>query len=213
MRKLPLAAAALVALALPAKAADMPMLYKAPVPVPTVYGWTGWYVGANLGGVWSNDPVALGTSNAAFCPAPGCTAALATSLIAAQGSGGSFGGNKTGLIGGGQFGYNWQLATTWVAGFETDFQGISGASSSVNGGASTIGLPGFPGSSVTTNGIAVTKEIDSLGTVRGRLGYLFTPSVLLYGTGGLAYGEAKSSTSVSQSPTQNFVKDCRAFAA
>lgn len=199
MKKFLFAMAALGVLAVPAMAADMAPapFYKAPVPVPIVSGWTGWYVGGNVGGAWSNDPVTVGTSNVAFCPAPGCTAAFATSQISAQGASGSFGGNKTGVIGGGQFGYNWQIAPTWVAGFETDFQGISGASS-LNGGGGTIGLPGFPGASVTTNGVTVTKEIDWLGTVRGRLGYLVTPGLLVYGTGGLAYGDAKSSTSISQ---------------
>ena len=33
-----------------------------------------------------------------------------------------------------------------------------------------------------------TEKLEWFGTVRGRLGYLWTPSVLLYGTGGLAYG-------------------------
>jgi outer membrane immunogenic protein len=200
MKKLLLTSVALGLLAAPAMAADMapaPVVYKAPTPVPIVYGWTGWYVGANVGGAWTNDPTTVGTSNVGFCPAPACTAALGTALISAQEANGSLGGNKTGVIGGGQFGYNWQFAPTWVAGFETDFQGISG-SSSFNGGGSTIGLPGFPGSSVTTNGLAVTKETDWMGTVRGRLGYLFTPSLLVYGTGGLAYGDTKSSTSVSQ---------------
>src|SRR6185312_14587303 len=39
----------------------------------------------------------------------------------------------------------------------------------------------------------VTKSIDWFGTVRGRVGFLVTPQWLLYGTGGLAYGETKSS--------------------
>jgi outer membrane immunogenic protein len=32
--------------------------------------------------------------------------------------------------------------------------------------------------------------LDYLGTVRGRLGWLFTPTLLVYGTGGFAYGGA-----------------------
>jgi outer membrane immunogenic protein len=140
MQKRIVAAAALFgALLGPAVAADMAPapIYKAPVPVPIVYGWTGWYVGANVGGAWSNDPVTVSTSNVAFCPPAACTAAFLTSQISAQGASGSFGGSKTGVIGGGQFGYNWQLAPTWVAGFETDFQGISG-SNSFNGGGSAL---------------------------------------------------------------------------
>jgi outer membrane immunogenic protein len=40
--------------------------------------------------------------------------------------------------------------------------------------------------------IAASCKLDNLGTVRQRLGYLFTPTFLLYGTGGLAYGGAKT---------------------
>jgi outer membrane immunogenic protein len=195
MRKFLLTIAAFGLLASSAMAADMPV--KAPIPAPVVYSWTGWYAGANLGAAWTHDPVTVGTTNSAFCPAPGCTAALATALISAQGASGSFGGTKVGVIGGGQIGYNWKLATVWVAGVEADFQGLS-HSGGFNGAGSTIGLPGFPGASVTTNSLAATKEVDWLGTFRDRLGYLVSPSMLVYGTGGLAYGEAKSSTNVSQ---------------
>ena len=45
---------------------------------------------------------------------------------------------------------------------------------------------------MTTN-LSVTKELDYFGTVRGRLGWLAYPSLLVYGTGGLAYGGVKSS--------------------
>jgi outer membrane immunogenic protein len=38
--------------------------------------------------------------------------------------------------------------------------------------------------------------IESFGTIRGRLGYLPTPSLLLYGTGGLAYGKVSANASM-----------------
>jgi outer membrane immunogenic protein len=38
-----------------------------------------------------------------------------------------------------------------------------------------------------------------LGTLRGRLGFLPAPTLLVYGTGGLAYGEVSASTSLTQS--------------
>ena len=53
MRKLFLAsAAAFGLLALPAMAADLAPVYKAPPPVCV---WCGFYVGLNAGGTWSND--------------------------------------------------------------------------------------------------------------------------------------------------------------
>ena len=45
-----------------------------------------------------------------------------------------------------------------------------------------------------TTDLSATKEIDYLGTVRGRLGWLASPTLLFYGTGGLAYGGVKAST-------------------
>ena len=42
--------------------------------------------------------------------------------------------------------------------------------------------------------------------MRGRLGYLWTPTFLMYGTGGLAYGGVKASTTIAQ--TNN---DCVLF--
>ena len=46
---------------------------------------------------------------------------------------------------------------------------------------------------IDSTSTGVTKSIDWFGTVRGRVGFLATPQVLLYGTGGLAYGQTKSS--------------------
>ena len=36
-----------------------------------------------------------------------------------------------------------------------------------------------------------TRELDWLGTLRARVGYLWFPGLMFYGTGGLAYGENK----------------------
>jgi outer membrane immunogenic protein len=51
----------------------------------------------------------------------------------------------------------------------------------------------------------MTPGIDWFGTVRGRVGYLITDQVLLYGTGGLAYGRVEVSgvTNVSGSVNTN----------
>jgi outer membrane immunogenic protein len=40
------------------------------------------------------------------------------------------------------------------------------------------------------------NELDSFGAVRGRPGWLASPSTLIYGTGGLAYGHEQASTSI-----------------
>jgi len=88
----------------------------------------------------------------------------------------SFGG-----FGGGQIGYNWQFGGNWVLGLEADIQ-ASNIKSELN---ATIGPL-----SLTTG-----TEIKYFGTVRGRLGYAFD-RVLVYGTGGYAYGSEDTKLNV-----------------
>ena len=78
-----------------------------------------------------------------------------------------------GGFGGGQIGYNFQSGS-FVYGVETDFQG-AGITDSVNG----LSANGAPFSS--------SERVDWFGTVRGRLGWAFGPT-LVYATGGFAYG-------------------------
>lgn len=82
--------------------------------------------------------------------------------------------NIDGWEGGGTLGYNWQIQQ-WVLGVETDFSGshISGSStvSTVRYGCGTT----------------CATTVDDFGTLSARLGYGWN-NVLLYGTGGLAYG-------------------------
>src|SRR5262249_59387188 len=92
---------------------------------------------------------------------------------------------RRGWFGGSQVGCNAQWANA-VLGIETDFQ-----AGSVKG---DILFPNaifnFPNATFST---AVTSELRSFGTVRGRIGYSFVPSMMLYATGGFAYGEIQSS--------------------
>jgi outer membrane immunogenic protein len=48
----------------------------------------------------------------------------------------------------------------------------------------------------------LTQKLAWFGTVRGRAGVLVTPAVLLYGTGGLAYGELDTAGSISGQTAQ-----------
>ena len=105
-----------------------------------------------------------------------------------------------GFIGGGQIGYNWQVSSAWLVGLETDLSVIPAVVSGLGSGTLTNSGPFsfFGAQEVVTTSIASTSKLDYLGTVRGRLGYL-TPTFLLYGTGGLAYGGVKASTAITQS--------------
>jgi outer membrane immunogenic protein len=178
-------------------AADMAV--KAPPPAPALppISWSGLYGGINVGGTWSDEPINVSTTNLFFCPTNFCGGGQATAAAFAQGTNGTFSGASAGFVGGGQFGYNWQL-NSWVAGFEADIQG-TGVKATGESNATVVSAAS-PSNFVTTN-VSVAKEIDYLGTVRGRLGWLASPTMLVYGTGGLAYGGLKASTNVSATLT------------
>src|SRR6202048_4348300 len=82
-----------------------------------------------------------------------------------QGSGGRF-------LGGGQGGFDYQFATHWVIGGEAQYSWLANSNSSVL----------FPGST------AVTARNNQLGSVTGRLGHTWGPT-LLYAKGGYAWRE------------------------
>lgn len=161
---------------------------------PPVDDWTGWYAGLNLGGVGGGNPVSTTASNSEYCST--CGHALTTANASIAGATGDFPVATDGFIGGIQFGYNWQLADRWIAGFEADFQGFAGANGS-NNTSSYAAVSDFAGHGVSTE-LSAIKEIDFLGTVRGRLGYLIKPRLLVFGTGGFAYGYVNTSTTISQ---------------
>ncbi|MGD9542031.1 MAG: outer membrane protein, partial [Methylocystis sp.] len=99
------------------------------------------------------------------------------------------GSSNGGFIGGGQIGYNWQFYNSFVAGIEADIQGIASNNSAVTGfGAAANPIDSYSGFSPTMTIQQIRRSVDYLGTVRGRLGWLFTPTLLVYSSGGLAYG-------------------------
>jgi outer membrane immunogenic protein len=180
IKKLGLAGCIAAACSGPALAADLSPAYKAPVKAiaPSV-GWTGFYIGGNVGYGWDSGSSSL----SALSTDPALAPALAA-ILAAGSYPTSLSPSAKGVIGGGQFGYNWQFPSQWLIGLEADLQG-----SGIKGSASQTLSPPF----FDTTSTGVTKSIDWFGTVRGRVGFLVTPQWLLYGTGGLAYGETKSS--------------------
>ena len=167
-----------------ALAADLPVL-KAPPVLPPPPLWTGFYFGANVGAIFDagsgvtttafplyNDAGAAALQPASFF---GTASALAVP--------GSTSLSNVGVIGGGQVGYNWQF-TNFVAGIEADIQGATLSSAANLSGAATESSTG----SMVAGQSQLSKTLNYLGTVRGRVGYLVTPTLLIYGTGGLAYG-------------------------
>lgn len=138
-----------------ALAADLPARKPAPTYVPTapLFTWTGLYVGANIGAGFTQDG--------------GLTGSNSTWLWSNNGS-------SAGIIGGGQIGFNYQIAPMFVVGLETDFQ------------ATSLG-------SNNSGWFNMNSKLPWFGTVRGRVGLALADSrFLVYGTGGLAYGQVKN---------------------
>jgi outer membrane immunogenic protein len=138
-----------------AQAADLPRP-RAPAPVapvayaPPVYDWTGIYVGGNLGAgfahfSWS-DPF-TGANN-------------------------TF--DKTGFIGGGQIGANWQI-NALVLGIEGDFD-----------------WTGLKASGHDSAGNVINTNTQWTSTATGRIGAAFD-RLLLYAKGGAAFAHDKDS--------------------
>lgn len=195
LRRILLASAGAMALAGPALAADLLRAPPPPPPPPPPPMWTGLFVGLNAGYTWTSS-TSVDTQTADVFGNPGLvggpqfgvtSAALATTNVPV---------NTNGFIGGGQWGYNYQFGTSWVAGFESDIQGIASGNHSVNEFSQAV-ASGFPGFPIDQN-VSAHKSFGFLATDRVRLGFLVTPTLLLYGTGGLAYGTADMSTSITQ---------------
>jgi outer membrane immunogenic protein len=172
----------------------LPRYTKAPAIAAPAYNWSGWYGGLNAGwvggaGSVSNDASIVSNVN------PPIAEAMAGGATNTAGA-------SSGFIGGGQFGYNYQFSGSFVAGFEADIQGLTGTHKR-SSSAALFAVPGFEGpfhASIVTNS-TTTRDLSYLGTLRARIGVLVAPSFLLYATGGLAYGGAKSDTTIAQSVT------------
>jgi outer membrane immunogenic protein len=151
-------------------AADFPMQYtKAPLYAPPIFNWNGFYVGGNIGYSWGRSSETSVLTNSAGTVL--FTEAETSSL--------------NGIVGGAQVGDNWQIRN-FVWGIEADIQGTD-----EKGGPAFVCPAGVcgPAGSLAVVPMTMNQKIDWFGTVRGRAGVAVTPAVLLYATGGFAYGE------------------------
>ncbi len=158
-----------------------------PAPPPT---WTDFYAGLNAGYGWgtttnvTTGAVPVADNIAAIWGTPLGFTALANSGVTSV--------NQSGYVGGGQFGFNYRWSPAFVVGFETDIQGASIRGSAGATGAAQFGPDLFAANDTAFGAHVVVAGVDWLGTARGRLGYLVTPALLAYGTGGLAYGGVRA---------------------
>jgi outer membrane immunogenic protein len=187
------AVAALTAVgAVAAQAADLPTRKEAPAPifVPPPFTWTGFYVGVNAGGIWPSGS----RSASIFDPNSGIDGGFINA-----GFPGGLGSQSAGFIGGGQAGYNWQTGA-FVLGVETDFDGSTLSKKFNNIGSPFATATGLGGDFLTVNG---KNSLTWLGTTRGRVGFVATPDnrLMIYATGGVAYGGGNSQFSVFDATT------------
>jgi outer membrane immunogenic protein len=159
---------------------------------PALMRWIGWYVGVNAGYIDS-----VGRTNTNALSAPSNNEEWAVALVNSATN--QFNDGSSGPIGGAQVGYNYQFSPSFVAGLETDFQGTRLRRDHV---ATNAELTNFGWTAITTS--KVSNSLDWLGTVRGRVGVTPTPSLLIYSTGGLAYGRVRSNSQVSFDNSLNF---------
>jgi len=158
-------------------AADMTAPYsKAPALVAPEPTWTGWYVGVNGGYMGSNVNAGVNLTGT-DTGIGGLGSALKQGAIP-----GNFNGEYDGYLLGGTVGYNWQVNPFVVVGLEAFFDG-----GKATGGFDTaIAPPTFAPTQTVGR-----REIDNLGTLRGRFGLTIVGPLFFYATGGLAVAEHK----------------------
>lgn len=189
MKKFLIVAAIAVLGATGAQAADIAArtYSKAPAYAAPVYNWTGFYVGAHIGGAFPGDDKYSVTG------LPGATTS----------------GDDAYFFGGGQIGADYQFAPNWLIGIEGQFSGLSGGTRTYNGPivnnfistsndwlASVTGRIGYTWGAgliyakggvafrddgnlvVSTGGTTpfTTNRADTGYTVGGGLEYMFAPS-------------------------------------
>jgi len=201
MKKLLMGTAGLLVAGSQAFAADMPVK-AVPVAPVAIFSWTGFYIGGNAGYSWGRattdqiDATSTTTTTrlfrgttppaneiigvSPFVAVPGVFPQVTTTNALTATSGRA---DVNGFVGGGQVGYNWQK-DFWVWGFETDLQW-----SGERGSFSTCDVAGC---AVGSTFGAASHQLRWFGTARARVGWVPTQKVLLYATGGLAYGRINS---------------------
>jgi len=167
MKRLTLACSILAASVVGAAAADLPprVYTKAPPKIAQqTFGWTGWYVGAQLGGTSGEANHSIVLDGLGFLNAP-------------------FGPTKIdGFNYGGIIGYDRQMSPTWVLGVNAEF----------NGGKIKGLFDNGPPQGFGPGGDDIYKsKVRWFGSVRGKIGWVVpgAPWLMVYATNGVAFAE------------------------
>ena len=161
-------------------------LGAAPAGMAPILTWSGFYVGANVGYVGGGRLSSIGSTNFVN-PGIGQSDVVTDSVRRGISNRGT---DLSAILAGGGVGYNWQFGSI-VAGVEADIQASSASRQTDTVNSPTIGFAANP----TVGSITTSQRFNYIGTVRGRLGYTVFDNLLVYATGGLAYGEKSSSFS------------------
>ena len=165
---------------------------KAPAYIPPPpFSWTGFYIGAHVGGAWGTTETTL--NSVSFDCVDGFTTAVVQvcgrtpTLIPLNGPGGhTISGlsipisqtQTNGFLGGVQGGYNWQLAPWAVIGVEAQFSWTD-----------------LKGTSPCVLVLACSTDHDWITTLAGRFGVTYD-RLMLYVKGGVAWSKVNYSASL-----------------
>jgi outer membrane immunogenic protein len=165
-------AAALVAT--PAVAADMAVKAPPPTSPKPAPSWTGFYIGGNV------DAVIQQVSGTSDFLQPGDPGGASNPQANNP--------TSTNAIGGVQFGYNWQFDPRWLVGIEGDWD-FTHTRYSFCRQTDTLSVACFD----NNNGFeTIGSNTDWLATLRGRFGFVNSSNILLYVTGGVAWGRVNT---------------------
>ncbi|MGB9028342.1 MAG: outer membrane beta-barrel protein [Rhodomicrobium sp.] len=182
-RRLLLGAVSAIAMIGAAQAADLGGMKEAEV-APPIWNWSGFYAGVNGGYIWGSG--VFGNDNEWF---NGYTPNSYT----------AFGQNSSeGGFGGGQIGFNIQRDRL-VYGIEADIQGAGlDASRDVSPYDSPATKNGY------FSDARVEEQLDWFGSVRGRVGLVPWQNILVYVTGGVAFGGVQDSLKQTNYQSYNY---------
>ena len=141
---------------------------------PAPSSWTGFYAGVHAGYGFSSDSAALSGD-------PGVISFQIGDSIPP-----SLRPDLNGVLGGLQLGRNWQFGAV-VVGIEVDFSG------SAIGGSAAEQRTALDVVPIVTK---LERDVDWLSTVRGRIGLLPAENLLIFPTGGLAFGRVEQRLSL-----------------
>ncbi len=174
MKRVILSLLAATAMTAAASAADLPRRAQ-PAYIAPVFTWTGFYAGLNAGYAFNGDSD-LKNVNYNYGP-----------FVGNYGNN-FFNNRKTtdegSFTGGGTVGYNYQMGS-FVLGLEAD---INYANVEKKYYASYVTASGY-----TFDELNAKSRTEWFGTVRPRLGFTPVDRLMVFVTGGLAYGQVKTS--------------------